>query len=155
MLALLQRVSCASVAVAGERIAEIGPGLVALVCALPSDSRRDAAAMAGKIANVRIFSDEKQRMNRSLLDTGGSCLLISQFTLAADLSRGRRPHFKAAAEPEQARRLCADLADELRSLAVPTREGRFAADMQVTLTNDGPVTLMLEVPRRQKPAPAE
>ena len=144
MIALLQRVSDASVSVAGRKIAAIGPGLLALVCALRTDSLQCPAALAGKMANLRIFSDEHGQMNRSLLDTGGECLLVSQFTLAADVSRGRRPYFGAAADPDQARRLCASLAAELRKLKVPTREGSFGATMQVALTNDGPVTLMLE-----------
>ena len=144
MLALLQRVSRASVSTDGEKIAEIGPGLLVLVCALHMDNSQTASALAGKIANLRIFSDERGQMNQSLLDVGGACLLVSQFTLAADTSRGRRPYFGAAAQPEQARQLCANLADELRGLKVPVQEGRFGADMQVELINDGPVSLMLE-----------
>ena len=128
---------------AGKKIAAIGPGVLALVCALPGDNQESTLALAGKIANLRIFSDEKGQMNKSLLEVGGECLLVSQFTLAADVSRGRRPYFGAAAAPEQARQLCSDLAAELRRLKVPTREGEFAANMQVALVNDGPVTLML------------
>lgn len=144
MRALVQRVSEASVTVAGERIAAIGPGLLVLVCAMQGDDETRAEALAGRIARLRIFRDEAGRMNLSLLDTGGSALVVSQFTLAADTSRGNRPGFSAAADPALAERLCERTADALVRLGVPVGRGRFGADMKVALVNDGPVTIWLE-----------
>ncbi len=144
MLALVQRVSRASVAVGGQQIAAIDAGLLALACALPSDDDAAAAKLAERIARLRIMSDEGGKMNRSLIDTGGACLVVSAFTLAADASTGRRPFFGAAAPPKQARELCASLAHELRALGIAVSEGQFGADMQVALVNDGPVALLLD-----------
>ncbi|MCX7644400.1 MAG: D-aminoacyl-tRNA deacylase [Rhodobacteraceae bacterium] len=144
MRALVQRVSQASVTVAGERISGIGPGLVALVCAMQGDTEDRAEALAGRIARLRIFRDEAGRMNRSLLDTGGAALVVSQFTLAADTSRGNRPGFSAAADPATGVRLYERTAAALADLGVPVALGRFGADMQVALVNDGPVTIWLE-----------
>lgn len=144
MRALVQRVSEASVTVAGERIAAIGPGLLVLVCAMQGDDETGAEALAGRIARLRIFRDGAGKMNLSLLDTGGSALVVSQFTLAADTSRGNRPGFSAAADPALAERLYERTADALARLGVPVSRGRFGADMKVALVNDGPVTIWLE-----------
>ena len=145
MRALLQRVSEASVEVGGERIAEIGPGLLALVAAGTGDSDQNARRLAEKIARVRIFGDDQGRMNRSLIDVAGSVLCVSQFTLYADLARGNRPGFTAAAPPEQGRTLVDAVADQLRLNGLDVQTGRFGAHMQVALVNDGPVTIWLDM----------
>ncbi|QQA43661.1 D-aminoacyl-tRNA deacylase [Pelagovum pacificum] len=145
MRALLQRVTRASVTVGGERIAEIGPGLLILACAMQGDGDDLPAKLAGKIAKMRIFEDEAGKMNRSLLDTGGEALVVSQFTLAADTSRGNRPGFSTAAPPAEAERLYLALAEELRKLGPEVQTGRFGADMKVELLNDGPVTIWLDL----------
>jgi D-aminoacyl-tRNA deacylase len=142
--ALIQRVSEASVSVAGERVAEVGPGLLVLAAAGPGDGTTEAARLAAKIARLRVFADDDGRMNRSLLDVAGEALVVSQFTLYGDISRGNRPSFVGAAPPEEAERALAALADGLRELGVPVSTGRFGADMQVALVNDGPVTIWLE-----------
>ncbi len=144
MLALVQRISQASVSVGGQQITAIDAGLLALACALPSDDAAAAAKLADRIARLRIMSDERGKMNRSLIDAGGACLVVSAFTLAADASAGRRPFFGAAAPPEQARAMCDILARELRGLGIAVSEGQFGADMQVALVNDGPVALLLD-----------
>jgi D-aminoacyl-tRNA deacylase len=144
--ALVQRVSQASVEVAGDRVSEIGPGLLVLVAAGPGDGPGQAAWMAGKIARLRILPDDEGRMNRSVLDTGGEVLAVSQFTLYGDASRGNRPGFTGAAPPEEAEVLVDQFADALRQLGVPVRQGVFGAHMQVALVNDGPVTIWLESP---------
>ena len=144
--ALVQRVSQASVEVAGDRVSEIGPGLLVLVAAGPGDGPEQAAWMAGKIARLRILPDDEKRMNRSVLDTGGEVLAVSQFTLYGDASRGNRPGFTGAAPPEEAEVLVDQFADALRDLGVPVRQGIFGAHMQVALVNDGPVTIWLESP---------
>ena len=144
--ALVQRVSQASVEVAGDRVSEIGPGLLVLVAAGPGDGPEQAAWMAGKIARLRILPDDEGRMNRSVLDTGGEVLAVSQFTLYGDASRGNRPGFTGAAPPEEAEVLVDQFADALRQLGVPVRQGVFRAHMQVALVNDGPVTIWLESP---------
>lgn len=144
MKALLQRVTRAEVTVAGDSVGAIGPGLLALVCAMPGDEPEAARRLAGRIAKLRIFADEAGRMNRSLLDTGGAALVVSQFTLAADTSRGNRPGFTGAAPPETAEALYRSCAEALSATGVPVRTGRFGADMQVSLVNDGPVTIWLE-----------
>ncbi len=145
MRALVQRVSEASVSVDGAVIGRAGPGVLVLVCAMQGDTNALPARMAAKIAKLRIFRDEEGRMNRSLLDTGGAALVISQFTLAADTRTGNRPGFSAAAAPEIGARLYEALAAELSGLGVPVETGRFGADMKVTLVNDGPVTIPLEI----------
>jgi D-tyrosyl-tRNA(Tyr) deacylase len=142
--ALIQRVSRADVAVDGETIGEIGPGLLILACAMQGDTDEAPAKLAAKISKLRIFRDDEGRMNRSLLDTGGSTLVVSQFTLAADTTRGNRPGFSTAAPPEVGERLYLALADELAALGNPVAKGRFGADMAVTLTNDGPVTIWMD-----------
>ena len=144
MRAILQRVTEASVTVEGTRIAAIGPGALILVCAMAGDTEASADALAARIARLRVFADDAGRMNRSLLDTGGAALVVSQFTLAADTSRGNRPGFSAAAPPDLARALCDRVAGALTALGVETATGRFGADMQVALVNDGPVTIWLE-----------
>jgi D-tyrosyl-tRNA(Tyr) deacylase len=143
--ALVQRVSEARVRVGDEVVGEIGPGLLALVCAMRGDDAGRAAALAGKIARLRIFRDAAGRMNRSLLDTGGAALVVSQFTLAADTVRGNRPGFSAAADPAEGAVLVEATAAALEALGVPVARGRFGADMEVALVNDGPVTIWLEV----------
>ncbi len=144
MRALLQRVSEASVAVDNSVIGQCGPGLLILICAMQGDSEADADRLAGKIAKLRIFTDEAGKMNRSILDTGGSALVISQFTLAADTSRGNRPGFSAAATPEDGRHLYEHFACQIAAHGIATQTGRFGADMKVSLINDGPVTLWIE-----------
>ena len=129
----------------GEVIGEIGPGLCCLVGATHDDSTELARKLAGKIWNLRIFADENGQMNRSVADTSGEVLVVSQFTLYGDTRKGRRPSFVAAAAPEVAAGLIDDLVAELRSLGATVATGSFGAEMAVELTNDGPVTLMLEV----------
>jgi D-tyrosyl-tRNA(Tyr) deacylase len=144
MRALLQRVSAASVTVAGEVVGEIGPGLLIFVCAMPGDETATARALAAKVAKLRLFKDEAGKMNLSLPQVGGAALVVSQFTLAADTRRGTRPGFSYAAPPELAERLYEDFAEALRGLDLPVETGRFGADMAVALTNDGPVTIWLD-----------
>ena len=144
MRALLQRVSEASVEVDGERIAEIGTGLLALVAAGTGDSDQDARRLAERIARLRIFGDEQDRMNRSVIDVAGSVLCVSQFTLYADLARGNRPGFTGAAPPDEGRVLVDAVADQLRLAGLEVQTGRFGAHMRVSLVNDGPVTIWLE-----------
>ena len=146
MRALIQRVSEASVTVDGEVLGEVGPGVLALVCAMRGDTEAEAEKLAAKLSKLRIFEDEAGKMNRSLLDTGGAALVISQFTLAADTSRGNRPGFSEAAAPEDGNRLYEHFAAQLASLGPEVAKGRFGADMKVRLLNDGPVTIWLEVP---------
>ena len=144
MRALVQRVSRASVRVAGETIASIDGGLLVLLGVTHSDGESDAAYIADKVANLRIFPDADGKMNRSVLDTGGSVLVVSQFTLYGDTRKGRRPSFVDAAAPERAEPLVREAAERLRALGVPTQTGEFGAHMEVELTNDGPVTVLLE-----------
>ena len=144
MRALVQRVSEARVSVDGKVIGEIGPGLLVLVCAMQGDSEENARKLADKVARMRIFRDDAGRMNRALLDTGAAALVVSQFTLAADTSRGNRPGFSAAAPPDEGRALYLAFADALEQAGIPVETGEFGADMQVALVNDGPVTIWLE-----------
>lgn len=144
MRALIQRVSEASVTVDGEVIGGIGPGLLVLVCAMAGDSEAQAEQLAAKISKMRIFKDEGGKMNRSVLDTGGSVLVVSQFTLAADTRRGNRPGFSTAAAPAEGERLYEYFADQLAALGLKTAKGRFGADMKVRLLNDGPVTIWMD-----------
>jgi D-aminoacyl-tRNA deacylase len=143
--ALVQRVSRASVSVGGTVIGEIGEGLLILVCAMAGDDDARADALARKVASLRIFRDEAGKMNRSLIDTGGAALIVSQFTLAADTSRGNRPGFSAAAAPEEGRRLHDRFAAAARAQGIPVATGEFGADMDVSLVNQGPVTIWVEV----------
>ncbi|MBN2905158.1 MAG: D-tyrosyl-tRNA(Tyr) deacylase [Rhodobacteraceae bacterium] len=144
MRALVQRVSEAAVRVDGEVIGQIGPGLLILVCAMAEDDAARAEKLAGRIARMRIFKDDADKMNRALLDTGGAALVVSQFTLAADTTRGNRPGFSAAAAPEIGADLYQVFAQALRDLGVTVATGRFGADMAVSLVNDGPVTIWIE-----------
>ncbi len=144
MRALLQRVSEASVSVDGEVVGRCGAGLLILVCAMPGDDEATAEKLAAKIAKLRIFQDDEGRMNLALKDTGGGALVVSQFTLAADTSRGNRPGFSGAADPETAERLYEAFAKSLAALGPEVETGRFGADMKVSLTNDGPVTIWLD-----------
>ncbi|MFA5539576.1 MAG: D-aminoacyl-tRNA deacylase [Gemmobacter sp.] len=144
MRALIQRVSEARVVVDGLTVGEIGPGLLVLVCAMQGDSEEQAEALAARIARLRIFRDEEGRMNRSVLDTGGSVLAVSQFTLAADTSRGNRPGFSTAAAPERGEELYEHFVAALRRQGLPVATGRFGAEMAVHLVNDGPVTIWME-----------
>ena len=144
MRVLIQRVTEASVAVNNTVIGEIGPGLMLLVCAMQGDGEAEADRLAAKIAKLRIFRDDEGRMNRSLLDVKGSALVVSQFTLAADTSRGNRPGFSTAAPPDEGERLYEYFARALMEQAIPVATGRFGADMAVSLVNDGPVTIWME-----------
>ncbi|WP_299679292.1 D-aminoacyl-tRNA deacylase [uncultured Roseobacter sp.] len=144
MRALLQRVSEASVTVEAEVIGKIGPGLLILVCAMPGDDVETAERLAAKVSKLRLFKDDAGKMNLSLAQTGGAALVVSQFTLAADTSRGNRPGFSGAAKPDQAQALYEAFAAALQALDVPVETGRFGADMAVALVNDGPVTLWLD-----------
>jgi D-aminoacyl-tRNA deacylase len=141
---VIQRVRRASVDVAGERVAEIGPGLLLLACVEKGDSGKIAAALADRIPLLRIFGDAEGKMNRSLLEAGGGVLAVSQFTLAADLFRGRRPGFERAASPEAAERLFAFFVAELRKKVADVQTGVFRTHMEVALVNDGPVTFILD-----------
>jgi D-tyrosyl-tRNA(Tyr) deacylase len=145
MRALLQRVAEASVEVDGERVAAIRGGLLALVAAGEGDDEDRARRLAAKIGRLRIFADDAGRMNRSVADAGGEVLVVSQFTLYADVSRGNRPGFTGAAEPELGRRLVDAVAGELRGLGLGVQTGRFGAHMRVALVNDGPVTIWLDI----------
>lgn len=145
MLALLQRVTEARVAVAGETVGQIGPGLLVLVGVQPADGPGQAARMAERLLGYRVFDDADGRMNLSLTDTGGGLLLVPQFTLAADTDRGRRPSFTSAAEPQHAQPMFKALVDAACQRHSDVATGRFGAHMQVSLTNDGPVTFLLRV----------
>lgn len=147
MRAVLQRVSTARVTVDGNTIGEIGSGLLILICAMPTDTEATADALALKISKLRLFKDDAGKMNLSLTQTGGSALVISQFTLAADTGRGNRPGFSSAANPEQAKHLYAYFIAQLAKLNIPIETGQFGADMAVHLTNDGPVTIWLDTER--------
>lgn len=144
MKILLQRVSRAAVRVGGAVKGEIGPGLLLFVGVAPNDTEQQAKALAEKVAGLRIFSDPDGKMNLSVLDVKGAALVVSQFTLYGDCSKGRRPSFIGAAGPEQANALYLKFTDFLRDLGVPVETGQFQAHMEVELLNDGPVTLMLE-----------
>lgn len=145
MRCLLQRVTGARVEIGGRTVGETGPGLMILVCAMRDDDESNAEQLARKVASLRIFADEAGKMNRSLTDSGGGALVVSQFTLAADTSRGNRPGFSSAAEPERGRALYEHFCAALSGHGVTVATGEFGADMQVTLTNDGPVTIWLEM----------
>ncbi|MEC0344839.1 D-aminoacyl-tRNA deacylase [Peribacillus frigoritolerans] len=144
MRVVLQRSKAAKVVVANQIIGQIDSGLVLLVGVTHGDTIDDAAYLAEKIVNLRIFEDENEKMNHSLLDVGGSILSVSQFTLYGDCRKGRRPNFMDAARPEEANELYEVFNEELRKKGVHTETGQFGAMMDVQLTNDGPVTLILE-----------
>jgi len=143
MLSLIQRVTRASVVVEGQTVGAIGPGLLALVALEPEDGHAQIARMAERLLGYRVFGDETGRMNRSLADTGGGLLLVSQFTLAADTRSGMRPSFTTAAPPEQAERGFNQLVEICRQRHAGVETGRFGAHMVVDLVNDGPVTFLL------------
>ena len=144
MRIVLQRVSSASVGIAGRRVSEIQRGFLLLAGFAPSDTVEQVVWMADKVAGLRVFSDAEGKMNLALGDVGGGILLVSQFTLYGDASKGRRPSFIDAARPEVAIPLYERFAAELRSRGLMVATGTFGADMQVELVNDGPVTLILE-----------
>lgn len=144
MRALLQRVKRASVEVDGTVVGQCDAGLLILICAMPGDDLEKVRALAAKISKLRLFKDEGGKMNLSILQTGGAALVVSQFTLAADTSRGNRPGFSNAAKPDTAETLYLQFAHALRDLGITTETGRFGADMDVALVNDGPVTIWLD-----------
>ncbi len=144
MRAVLQRVSRASVTVDGTVTGQIGAGLLILICAMEGDTDAQADQLAAKIAKLRIFKDDQGKMNLSIRDIGGSALIVSQFTLAADL-RGNRPGFSTAAKPDEGKRLYEYFTAKVQAEGIPTANGIFAADMDVSLNNDGPVTIWMEV----------
>ncbi|PLL11553.1 D-tyrosyl-tRNA(Tyr) deacylase [Tabrizicola sp. TH137] len=144
MRAVLQRVSRASVTVEGRVTGEIGAGLLILVCAMDGDTEAKADQLAAKIAKLRIFKDDQGKMNLSIRDIGGSALIVSQFTLAADL-RGNRPGFSTAAKPDEGKRLYEYFTAKVQAEGIPTANGIFGADMDVSLNNDGPVTIWMDV----------
>ncbi len=144
MRAVVQRVREGSVETEGEIISRIGGGLLVLLGIAREDHRSDAEYLASKISNLRIFEDEAGKMNRSLIDTGGDMLVVSQFTLLGDCRKGRRPSFISAAEPDRANELYEYFVEAVRQLGIPVATGRFKAMMAVALVNDGPVTLIVE-----------
>ncbi len=149
MRAVLQRVRSARVDVGDRTVGAIGQGLLVLVGVEKGDTDADAVRVADKLRELRIFEDDggvdgRARMNRSVVDVGGAVLVVSQFTLAADCRRGRRPSFDSAAPPDDARRLYEMVVTALRAAGLPVETGEFQADMQVSLVNDGPVTFVLE-----------
>jgi len=143
--ALIQRVTDATVRVDGEVIGEIGKGLLILVCAMEGDDPSKSKALAAKISKLPIFTDEVGKMNKSLIDVGGAALIVSQFTLAADTSRGNRPGFSSAAKPDVGRALYEQFISDVDDLGIKAATGSFGADMAVSLTNDGPVTIWMDV----------
>ncbi len=146
MRALLQRVTKASVLVDGAVVGQIGAGLVILVCAMQGDTDTQAEKLATKVAKLRIFRDSADKMNLSLLDVGGAALIISQFTLAADL-RGNRPGFSTAAAPAEGKHLYEHFSTQVAAAGIQIANGIFGADMQVSLVNDGPVTIWMDTDR--------
>ena len=145
MRTIIQRVKDAEVTVAGETVGKIGAGLLVYLGIAPEDSEKDIKYLADKIIAMRIFEDENQKMNISLKDTGGEILCVSQFTLYADCRKGNRPSFTAAAPPEKAEKLYNDFCTYLRSQNITVATGIFAANMQVKSTNNGPVTIPLDI----------
>jgi len=144
MRAVVQRVSQASVTVKGQNVGQIGPGILVLLGVGQEDGSEDATYMAKKVVHLRIFADEQGKMNRSLVDVGGDLLAVSQFTLWGDCRKGRRPSFVAAAEPGRAEQLFEAFIEHAKSLGVTVATGRFQEMMEVSLVNDGPVTLLLD-----------
>jgi len=144
MIALIQRVTTAHVEVEGETIGRIGAGLLALVAVEPGDGETQTQRLLDRLLGYRVFADAAGKMNRSLADTGGGLLLVSQFTLAADTNTGMRPSFTSAAAPEQGRRWFDRLVELAKNRHSPVEIGRFGAHMQVSLVNDGPVTFWLK-----------
>ncbi|RCW84175.1 D-aminoacyl-tRNA deacylase [Paracoccus lutimaris] len=144
MRALIQRVRQAEVTVDGRSTGRIGPGLMVLVCAMQGDADDAPEKLAARVAKLRIFRDEAGKMNRSVLDTGGAALVVSQFTLAADTRTGNRPGFSSAESPARGEALYLRFAQALRDLGLSVETGEFGADMQVALVNDGPVTIWMD-----------
>lgn len=145
MRALIQRASHARVEVDGEVVGEIAGGLLIFFCAMDGDDPAKTAQLAAKISKLRIFKDDAGKMNLALKDTGGSALVVSQFTLAADTSRGNRPGFSQAASPDVGRAMYQQFVADLGALGIPVATGEFGAEMQVTLTNSGPTTIWLDI----------
>ena len=155
MKAVIQRVSSSSVCVDGETVAQIGNGYLLLLGVVEGDTEKEMKLLASKTAGLRIFTDENGKMNLSVLDVGGEILVVSQFTLCADVSHGRRPSFTPSAAPETAERLYLAFCEELKSLGVKAvRHGVFGADMKVSLLNDGPVTILFDTDLWKKEAKA-
>ncbi len=150
MRALVQRVRHAAVDVDGQTIAAIETGLLVFLGVTHDDGPADLDYLAGKISRLRIFSDEAGKMNRSVVDIGGSILVVSQFTLYGNTRRGNRPGFDQAARPEQANMMYEQFCASLRGQGIPVSTGQFAADMQVSLNNDGPVTIMIDSEDKSK-----
>ena len=145
MIALIQRVASAQVHVGGAQIGAIERGLLVFVCAEPHDTQASADKLVAKLLKLRIFADDAGKMNRSVVDVGGGLLIVSQFTLAADVSGGNRPSFTGAAGPELGRALYERVIATARAAITPVASGEFGADMQVSLVNDGPVTIPLRI----------
>lgn len=145
MKCVIQRVKSAEVKVKGKSISDIGPGLLVLVCAIIDDNEMVTSKLAKKIANLRIFKDKQGKMKHSLADVAGEILVVSQFTLAADLSRGNRPGFSNAAKNPLAENLYLYFVEALRELGCQVKTGIFGAEMEVSLVNDGPVTIWIEL----------
>ncbi|MBR7183994.1 MAG: D-tyrosyl-tRNA(Tyr) deacylase [Clostridia bacterium] len=150
MIALIQRVSSARVAVDGETVGACGHGYLVLLGVAETDEESDIARLGDKLLKLRIFCDENGKMNRSILDVGGEALVVSQFTLMANYSHGNRPEFFAAAHPEKAERFYEAFVAHLRTSLSRVETGRFGAHMEVSLTNDGPVTIILDSNRLKK-----
>ena len=148
MRAVAQRVREARITVEGDEVGAMGAGLLALVGVARGDGPDDARLLAEKLVHLRVFLDAKDRMNESILDQGGMLGVVSQFTLLGDCRKGRRPSYGDAAEPDEAARLIEDLVARARALGAPVATGRFRAQMQVSLVNDGPVTLLLDTKRQ-------
>ena len=148
MKAVIQRVQEAQVRVEGRVVGQIGPGVLVLLGVEIGDSSKQADWMAEKIVNLRIFQDDQGKMNLALPEVGGEMLAVSQFTLAGNCAKGRRPSFDTAADPEEANRLYSYFMGQVWELGVPVQSGIFQADMQVSLVNDGPVTFILETPKK-------
>ena len=144
MRALIQRVTQANVKIDGQTISEISQGLLIFVCAMVDDNEIDAEQMASKISKIRIFNDDNGKMNKSILDIEGEALVVSQFTLAADTSRGNRPGFSYAAHPKKGEKLYNFFANKLQEMDIKTRKGVFGGNMEVSIVNDGPTTIWID-----------
>ena len=149
MRALIQRVSEAAVRVDGNIVGEIDAGLLVLICAMRGDTEAEATKLAAKISKLRIFQDDAGKMNKSVLDVGGSALVVSQFTLAADTKSGNRPGFSTACGPDEGTHFYEFFADQLAATGIPIAKGKFGADMKVSLVNDGPVTIWMDTDQWQ------
>lgn len=146
MRAVVQRVTSAKVEVDGQTVGQIDYGILALVAALDGDTDKDRAWMSEKLAGLRIFPDDEDKMNRSVLDAGGAILLVSNFTVAGDTRKGKRPSYASAMNPTDAAKMLDELANDLRARGLTVETGQFQAHMEVSLVNDGPVTVILESP---------